>query len=266
MPATLISPASAAVRACAAAVDRALEIADTFFIVGGEPYTPEKAAVIEQAGARAASYYAMAEAGMIGIPCLDSVALDDVHLVTDKVATIQRSRPVGSRKSSVAALVHTTLLPASPKLMLNVESGDYGSLAERHCGCGVLPQGFRSHLHTIRSYEKLTSEGMSFLGGDLLSLLEDVLPRRFGGRPTDYQLLERERHGLPKVSLVVDRGVGPLDEGLVASTALEFLSRRDAANGMMAGLWAASGTLEVVRGDPHVTPGGKILPLQLLSA
>jgi phenylacetate-coenzyme A ligase PaaK-like adenylate-forming protein len=253
------------VRTSAAAVDGALDVADTLFIVGGEPYTAEKAAVIERSGSRAASHYAMAEAGMIGLACLGSGALDDVHLVTDKVATIQRDRAVGPGGRSVGALVHTTLLPASPKLMLNVESGDYGTLHERDCGCGVLPEGFRSHLHTIRSYEKLTSEGMSFLGGDLLSLVEDVLPRRFGGHPTDYQLLERERDGLPKVSLVVDGGVGPLDERLVASTALEFLRNRGAAQGMMAGLWAASGTLEVVRGDPHVTPGGKILPLQLLT-
>ena len=33
----------------------------------------------------------------------------------------------------------------------------------------MLPPPFRRHLHTIRSYEKLTSEGMSFLGGDLLA-------------------------------------------------------------------------------------------------
>ncbi len=155
----------------------------------------------------------MVEAGLIGIACLAADAPDDVHLLSDKIATIQRERSVGSNGRTVGALFHTTLLAASPKLMLNVESGDYGVREERSCGCGALPTGFRSHLHTIRSYEKLTSEGMSFLGGDLLSLVEHVLPARFGGGPTDYQLVEREREGLPKVSLVVSRVVGQVERG-----------------------------------------------------
>jgi hypothetical protein len=39
-----------------------------------------------------------------------------------------------------------------------------------------------------------------------------VLPARFGGNPTDYQFVERERHGLPKVSLVVSPHIGSLDQ------------------------------------------------------
>jgi hypothetical protein len=106
---------------------------------------------------------------------------------------------------------------------------------------------------------------MSFLGSDLLSLVEDVLPRRFGGGPTDYQLVEREREGLPKVSLVVSRGVRQVSEEQLARTVLEFLASRGSAGGMMADLWAESHTLEIVRGEPHVTSGGKILPLQPLT-
>ncbi len=51
----------------------------------------------------------------------------------------------------------------------------------------------------------------------------------------------------------------------MARTVLEFLGSRGNAGGMMADLWASSRTLEVVRGEPHVTSGGKILPLQLLT-
>jgi hypothetical protein len=99
--------------------------------------------------------------------------------------------------------------------MLNVESGDFALGSRRECGCGALPASFSRHLHTIRSYEKLTSEGMSFLGGDLISLVEQVLPARFGGGPTDYQFVEREEGGLSKVSLRVGQGVGKLDHELV---------------------------------------------------
>jgi phenylacetate-coenzyme A ligase PaaK-like adenylate-forming protein len=248
-----------------AAIDGALDIAETLFVLVGEPYTQAKAAVVTKTGSRAASHYAMVEAGAIGIACQAAEALDDVHLLSDKIATIQRDKHVGGNGMAVGALFHTTLLPASPKVMLNAESGDYGVLEDRECACGAVPAGFRSHLHTIRSYEKLTSEGMSFLGGDLLSLVEQVLPSRFGGNPTDYQLVEREQDGLTKVSLVVSRAVGELDQDEVVRAVLEFLRSRGFAENMMADVWAQSRTLQVVRSDPHGTPGGKILPLRTLS-
>lgn len=256
-PAILVTTASAGVRTCAAALEAGLDIRDTLFLLTGEPYTRAKAEVIARAGARAASQYAMVEAGAIGVPCQAGSAPDDVHLLDDKIATIARERGVGR-----PALFHTTLLRASPKVMLNVESGDSGVIEERDCGCGVLPPAFRRHLHTIRSYEKLTSEGMSLLGCDLLTLVEHVLPGRFGGYPTDYQFVEHEVGGLPKVSLVVNRSVGDVDAARVADTVLGFMRRHGAANALTAAVWTQGRTLEVLREDSRVTPGGKIQPLQ----
>lgn len=264
-PAILVTPASAGVRTCRAALDGGIDIGGTLFVLGGEPYTEAKAAVLAETGSRGLCHYAMVEAGMIGLACQAPAAPDDVHLVTDKIATIQRERPAGRAGSVTRALFHTTLLPASPKLMLNVESGDSGVRVDRECGCGVLPPGFRTHLHTIRSYEKLTSEGMNFLGSDLLTLVEQVLPARFGGRPTDYQLVERERAGLPVVSLVVAGAVGELDDAEVVRVVLEYLEHRGMGEAMMADVWAQSGTLHIERREPHVTPGGKTPPLQTLS-
>ncbi len=264
-PAILVTPASAGVRTCRAALDAGLDISGTLFVLGGEPYTEAKAAVVSETGSRAICHYAMVEAGMIGLACLAGTAPDDVHFVSDKIATIQREVRVGRAGSLVGALFHTTLLPASPKLMLNVESGDYGVRVERDCECGVLPRSFRRHLHTIRSYEKLTSEGMNFLGSDLLTLVEQVLPARFGGRPTDYQFVERERDGLPIVSLVIADAVGHLDQDQVVREVLGYLKNRGLGESMMAEAWAQSQTLQVVRREPHITPGGKTLALQTLT-
>lgn len=264
-PAILVTPASAGVRTCRAALDNALDISGTLFVLGGEPYTDAKAAVLRESGSVGFCHYAMVEAGLIGLACQAGDAPDDVHLVSDKIATIQRERRVGQGESIVRALFHTTLLPASPKVMLNVESGDYGVRVDRDCACGALPAAFRSHLHSIRSYEKLTSEGMNFLGGDLLTLVEDVLPARFGGSPTDYQLVETERDGLTRVSLVVSHAVGKIDEDSVVHAVLAFLRNRGLGEAMMADMWAQSLTLHVVRQEPHVTSGGKILPLQTLA-
>ena len=262
-PAVLLTTPSSAVRICAAAADRGLDIAGTLFVVVGEPWTAGKAGVIARAGCTGASHYAMVEAGMIGLACRRPTAPDDVHLVSDKIATIE-STSATSGSNGVPALFHTTLLPSSPKLMLNVESGDHGTLEERDCGCGVLPPGYRRHLHSIRSHEKLTSEGMHFLGADLLVLLEQVLPERFGGRPTDFQLVEGEIGGIPRVSLVVSPAVGPLDAGEAVRVTLDFLRRRGVGQRLMAEVWESGGTIEVVRAEPHVTPAGKIQPLQRL--
>jgi hypothetical protein len=265
-PAILVTPASAGVRTCRAALDGGLDIAGTLLVLGGEPYTEAKAGVVAETGSRGVCHYAMVEAGLIGLACQAGAAPDDVHLVTDKIATIQRDRPVGRTGSVVGALFHTTLLPASPKLMLNVESGDYGVRVDRDCECGALPRGFRSHLHTIRSYEKLTSEGMNFLGSDLLTLVEEVLPARFGGRPTDYQFVERERDGLPIVSLVIADAVGELDPDRVVRAVLEYLKNQGLGETIMADVWAQSETLRIVRREPLITSAGKILPLQTLTS
>jgi hypothetical protein len=262
-PAILVTTPSSAVRTCSAALEAGLDVEGTTFVLVGEPYTPEKAAVIAATGSRAFCHYAMTEAGAIGIACHSPVAPDDVHLLPDKIGTIAREKRVGQR--TVPALFHTALLPASPKVMVNVESGDFGVLEERDCGCGALPAGFRRHLHTIRSYEKLTSEGMNFLGADLLRLLEHVLPARFGGQPTDYQLVEEEEAGLPTVRLVVRKAVGELDEREVVDEVLGYLRGRGHGQALMANVWADGRTLRVVRQDPHVTPGGKIQALQTLA-
>jgi hypothetical protein len=263
-PAVLVTTVSAAVRTCSAALEQGIDIGETLFVLVGEPYTAAKAAVVAKTGSRAACHYAMTEAGLIGLACLTGEAPDDVHLVSDKIATVQRARPGEDNGASPPALLHTTLLPATPKVMLNVESGDYGVRGSRGCGCGVLPPGFDDHLHTIRSYEKLTSESMHFLGTDVLALVEDVLPARFGGYPTDYQLVEDERDGLPRVTLLVRPAVGELDEDQVVRATLEFLRSRGQGQRLMTDVWAQGRTLRIERGDPYVTPGGKILPLRAL--
>jgi hypothetical protein len=260
-PAILVTTPSAGVRVCMAAADAGASLEGTLFVFVGEPYTPAKATIVEAAGARAASHYAMTETGLIGLACLSPEAPDDVHLAEGKVATIERPIAVGGHGHHVAGLFHTTLLPASPKVMINVESGDYGVVRRRACGCGALPAEFSRHLHTIRSYEKLTSEGMSFLGTDLLTLVEQVLPSRFGGTPTDYQVVERELDGLTRVGVVASPGLGPLDPDAVVGAVLDFWRSRNAGGELMAEIWEQGGTLELLREEPATTSGGKILPL-----
>jgi hypothetical protein len=188
---------------------------------------------------------------------------DEVHVVSDKVTFLQRE-VVLEGGTRVPALFVTTLRWNAPKVMLNVEIGDYAVFGRRPCGCIWETVGFTEHLSTIRSYEKLTSEGMQFVGADLITLLEDVLPARFGGGPTDYQFVEEERDGLTGVSLVISPSIGPLREDDVRAAVLGGLASRDAAHRMMTALWRDAGTLRVERREPYATNAGKVLAMHVV--
>jgi hypothetical protein len=264
-PAFFNTTASGGVRLCAAAGEAGLDLTGTVLRLGGEPFTPAKRDVISGAGCTAVVNYAIAEVGQIAVGCHDGLTGDDAHVLADKVALIGRPRRVLSGSAEVQALVCTSLLPSSPKLLLNVETGDHGRLEHRHCACPLGRLPLHGHVDTIRSHEKLTSEGMRFSATDLLHLMDDVLPSRFGGAPSDYQLVERERAGMTEVDLVASPRLGPLAEREVIETFIAALGA-DAGREMMAGLWEEGGTVRLVRREPQATETGKILPLQVVEA
>ena len=264
-PALIDTKAGSGVRVCQVAKENGLDISGTVFRFGGEPLTAGKAQVVAKTGSRVVCHYTMAEVGVLAIACATQTVLDDVHLLKDKVAMIQREKVLGTGGVKVGSLHHTTVLPGCPKIMLNVESGDYGVFEEQSCGCALEAIGYDQRLHTIRSYEKLTSEGMTFMGSDLLTLVEETLPSRFGGHPTDYQFVEEEEGGLAKVSIFVSPRVGNVNEAQLVATVLEALRSRSGLNEKMVRMWQKGQTLQVVRREPYATSTAKILPLHVLN-
>lgn len=263
-PGVLDTQTALGVRVCLTARAAGLDISGSLIGMGGEPYTSEKHAAVEAAGCSSYCAYSMTEAGRIAAGCADGDAIDDMHVLTDKLAVVQRDREVGSSGELVGALYYTALLPSSPKLMINVESDDYAVLSDRACGCPLGALGLTTHVSGVRSYEKLTAEGTHFLGSDLLELVDRVLPARFGGGPTDYQLVEEEVGGLPKVTVVARPALGPLDEDDVVEAVLEHLGQLP-RNRLMTDVWRDGGTLRVARREPYVTAAGKIQSLHLLT-
>lgn len=266
-PAQLDTNSSSGVRICLAALDHGLDISGSFFRLGSEPYTAAKAAVIERAGCRAASHYATTEVGRIGVACAAPEHVDEVHLLTDKFAFLQR--PIGSDRTASSpketALIITTLLPSISKIMLNVDSGDCGEIRRRDCGCPIGALGLDLHASHLRSCEKITSEGLSYLRADLAFLVEQVLPERFGGNPSDYQLVEVEDNGMPFVEIVVSPRVGRIDDAAVPGVVYNWLQERPGEQ-LMADFWRDANTVRVVRRPPYATAAAKVLPLHRLSA
>ncbi len=263
LPGMLCCAPSAAVRVCLAAGELGLDIAGSVLLCGGEPLTVRRHAIMREAGCRVVDRYAMVELGHIGLGCERPRAADDVHILLDKLALITRPKRMADG-STVEINVYTTLVPTPPRLLINLESDDYGRLERRACGCLLGALGYDLLFSEIRSYEKLTSEGLTFVGADLERLLEEVLPQRFGGHPGDYQFVEYETEaGLPRVELVVSPRVGALDEDEACRAVIDFLSHLPRGGGPYAELWRQGGTLAVHRAEPRATRAGKIQPLHV---
>jgi len=254
---------SSAVRVCAAARERGLDISATHFITSGEPLTPSREELIKATGCKVVSLYDSSETGTIGAGCINSTG-DDVHLLKGHIAVIQQNRLVGYTEATVHALQVTAFLPSAPKVLINMENGDYARLESRRCGCKLDELGLTDHLSHIRSYEKLTSEGMTFFAGDLVRVLEEVLPSRFGGGPLDYQAIEEEgKDGLSHLNLIVSPKVGKIEEKMLVRTVLEELTKNGGSGRMMARVWKEAGTVRVRREDPRPTKGGKVFSFQV---
>jgi hypothetical protein len=253
---------SSAVRVCRQALDAGIDIRGARFTVGGEPITAARLATIGEAGAEAVQRYATAEASHIGYGCLAPNAADDQHLLYDFNALIQADSGQERPDLPPGALLLSSLRATAPLMLLNVSMGDRAEVVERACGCPLERLGWTTHLHSIRSFEKLNAGGMTFLDADIIRVLEEVLPARFGGGPTDYQLLEEEADdGRPCVRLLVHPKLGPLDARAVAEAFLARIGPGRGAKRVMALQWRAAGLPRVERRAPLATGSGKILHL-----
>lgn len=263
----LVGYSSSIVALCRVARDAGLELPGARFVLDGEPLTQARLDVIRQVGADGSPTYASSECGRMADGCLDPGAVDEVHLLSDLHGLIQPG-PDGARPGLPRdALLVSSLGPSAPFILLNVSMGDQATVSERTCGCPLERLGWTIHLHAIRSYEKLTAGGMTFLDTDVVQVLEEVLPARFGGVPTDYQLVEEmAADGAPRIALFVHPRLGPLPPEAVAQTFLAAIAGGSGAERIMGIVWRDAGLLRVERQVPVATATGKILHLHSASS
>src|SRR5213080_3317853 len=111
-----------------------------------------------------------------------------------------RSSPIGVRRRT----------PAS-RIFINAEMEDQARMVPARCGCEFSRLGFSTILENIQSFGKLTGHGLTLAGTDMLTLLEQHLPDRFGGAPGDYQLVEYETERQSEVRLRISPRVAGID-------------------------------------------------------
>lgn len=260
--------AASAVRICLAAQEKNINIAGTFFLVTGEPLTEKKKTEIENAGAKAIPVYGISEAGVVAAGCNSPDCgdqSDHCHLYKDSTAVIKHNYIDSQRDLSVDSFLFTNLMFESPKILLNVGMGDYGLIEEKETCCDFGKIGFSTHLSGIRSYEKLTGEGVTFVDTDFIEILEKKLPEQFGGSSTDYQLIEyEEKGGLNRLKLLVSPKIPDVDEQFLKSEFINYLKNSKASPESWtqsgAVMWEQVNIIKVERKEPVLTRSGKIIP------
>ncbi len=262
--------ASSAVRVCMAAVENNLNIKGTRFLVTGEPLTSQKKTEIEAVGALAVPIYGISEAGVIAAGCDHPYPESDhCHTLKDTTAIIPLRLKVQHTDAEVDSFLFSSLLYEAPKILLNVGMGDHGHLEQKECPCAFGKLGFDAHISGIRSYEKLTGEGVTFVDTDFVHILESILPEKFGGQSTDYQLIEEEDvRGLTRLKLLVSPRLGEIDEDALVLTFIHSLRNATVSpeSWTQSGseMWEQARTLRVRRDYPIPTRSGKILPFHIL--
>jgi hypothetical protein len=257
---------SSAVRMCLAAKERGIDVAGTQLLLAGEPVTEACARTVRAVGSEPIPRYGSMETGAIGYGCLSGEHSDEVHLVRDMHALIQPGAEGRAAALPENALLTTALHPRSPFLMLNVSMGDQAVLTERDCGCPLKELGWTPQLHSIRSFEKLSTLGATFLGDQLIAILERTLPARLGGAPTSYQLVEEETaDGQPRLQLRVDPSIEALDDSRIAEEFCSAVAAVSASHAQRIEMWRDANTLRVVRALPIVSRAGKILHIHRMA-
>lgn len=237
------------------------------FTVSGEPITAARLETIRSLGGTVGARYGSVETGPLAYGCLNPTAPDHCHFQSDLWAVIQAGEEGAALGLRERSLLITGLDPRAPFLFLNTSMGDEAHLTNGSCGCPLENMGWNLHVSGIRSIEKLTSAGMTFAGTDVIAVLEQNLPGKYGGIPTDYQLVEEEApDGRPLLKLLVHPRLGPLDAEAVREDFLAGLGSRTIVDRLMETAWREAGLLTVERRPPLQTKQGKVLHFHVLGS
>lgn len=256
---------SPCVRVAAAALEEGWDIAGTRFRVCGEALTEAKRAVVEAAGAEVFATYMTNELGPVGMACRQMNSGNRVHIFRDAVGVISCRRRSRLGDAELDSIFLTSLSPCASRLLINLEFDDCATISRATCDCTFTRTGFTEQMGGIFSFGKLTGQGATFIGEDILHILEVVLPARFGGDPTDYQLVEHEAGVQTQIELRVNPRLGRATPEAVKAVFLGEV-RKLYGGAVTCRDWRHTGAVNVVFAEPLITQTGKILPLHLLGA
>ena len=254
---------SMAIRICVAAFEKGLDLSGVTFWGGGELPTRARVAQIVKTGARWISNYATTETGTIAVACANPNDDNDLHVVKDHAAIIQKPTELNRMSKSINALYITDLLQNNPKLMINIESDDCGTIERRSCGCPLEAYGYTDHLLNIRSVHRSAGEHLTLLDDGLMRVVEEVLPERFGGTLLDYQLVE-ECFDPSRLFLYIHPRIRLEDEKAVLRLMEVELKKSPFFREFNKTIGSNDSMLTIRREEPVITPGSKFMPFHVV--
>ena len=98
---------------------------------------------------------------------------------------------------------------------------------------------------------------------DLTRIIDEVLPQKFGGDSTDYQIVEEEdEKGFTRLNIIVSPRIGDISERELLNTVLSEL-KSGKIKALIPEIFLQVETFRVKRTYPISTKMGKILPLHI---
>jgi len=241
-----------------------VDLSHLTLVASGEPLTQAKQRLIAKTGARIALRYGAGGWSGTSYGCGNPRYIDEMHVPEHTFTFVENPRCLEFDGATIHPLMLTSLHPSAPRFQLNVENGDYATMITRDCGCALEKVGFTQHLHSVRSFEKMTSEGMNYSGSELFELMEETMPTEFGGGPGDYQLVEEEdEKGQTRLTLVVHPEIGRIDNEKILSRLREGLAQGSRDHRFMSKIWEDAKTYRLRREVPYSSARGKTLPLRI---
>jgi len=252
---------SSLLRMARAALAGGIDLRGGLVFSGGEPLTEPRRRYIESAGLEVYARYVTTEIGVVAAGCPYRTSTDEMHFYSGRLAAIHRDRDT-TRGQQPDSFLYTTLTTRTPKVMFNAELGDSGTIATRRCECALGRLGLDVHLANVRSYDKITIEGMTILTAELDGIIGAAVERA-GGRPDSYQFREgAEESGIHRLIISISPELANLDQQKFVAEIVEELRRGGPRKAMAAEFWGKAETFAIVREEPRATAGHKLVAMK----
>jgi hypothetical protein len=263
IPAVVSSPPSAAARVAAAAIENGHDIRNTIFYVAGEALTDSRRRIIEAAGSEVYPGYSISEIGPVGLACQQMMFGNMVHICEDAVAVISYKRQAPLAGIEVDSLLITTLLEHGAYVLINAEMEDSGIIENATCNCSFSRIGWKRCIRNIASFGKLTGAGVTLVGSEVVQVLKERLPARFGGSSSDFQLVERDGPTEARIELRVSPRVRVKSLDDIKDCFLREIRQFPGGAGASR-VWRSAASVRIVHEEPIPNSRGKVLPLCLM--
>lgn len=244
------------------ALDHGVDLTGVVAYPASEPVTTGKLTTMRAAGMAPFPMYAFVPEGTMGVHC-QHCEDEEYHLWGQDLAVVSRRRSRGDG-TDVDAFLWTSLALEAPRVMVNVENDDYGTIQrDLPCPCPLGQMGLTTRLSRIRGISKVVAAGISLDGEVFDALTELALPARLGGGPGDFQFVEDDGDAGTSVTLRIHPRLGDIDHHAARNAVRDALA--DSDNGVLAdSVWGAD-RLRIDRAAPLATKAGKILAFERLA-